>query len=132
MSRITIAAAGLGGLCWTVKVITLVAGTDALEAPLFIGGLVLLVAAAVLVGRDLRWWLAPLAIAGTIGLEALGITVVGGLYDGGNAAIEEEGGILLAGLAWLLVSFRAAAARAAGGLPAMRPRGDVRSARTPA
>ena len=109
MTRTTIAVAGLGGAFWTVKVITLTAGTDSLEAPLFVGGLVLLLVAAVLAARDLRrWWLAPAFVAGTIALEALGVAVIGGLYSGANAAIEDEGGILLAGLAWLALATWAA------------------------
>ena len=119
LTRIALAAAGLGGLLWTVKAIVIAARNgsfDPLEGVFFIGGLLAIVAASVLVPLALAGRLRPaaragLAVAGTIGfvaltllLEAIGKSIAGGVYDGGNVGIAEESGILLAGLGWLVIA----------------------------
>jgi len=119
LSRPTILAAGLGGALWTAKVAGLVA-TDgsfgALEGIAFLGGLAALVGACVLLaldlGRRLRGFArAAATVLATVGLvvasvaiENVGVGLIGGAYTGGNVAIEDEGGILLCGLAWLTVA----------------------------
>jgi hypothetical protein len=133
LSRITILAAGLGGLLWTVKALVITANDgsfDPLEGVFFIGGLLSLVAASVLLGVDVTRRLrgvrrigaviaaAVLAVALSLVLEGLGKSAVAALASGDNVGLEEEGGILCCGLAWL-----ALAAWAAAGLPrAHRPR----------
>jgi hypothetical protein len=133
LSRITILAAGLGGLLWTVKALVITANDgsfDPLEGVFFIGGLLSLLAASVLLGVDVTRRLrgvrrigaviaaAAFAVALSLVLEGLGKSAVAALASGDNVGLEEEGGILCCGLAWL-----ALAAWAAFGLPrAHRPR----------
>ena len=119
LSRITIVAAGLGGLLWTVKALVITANDgsfDPLEGVFFIGGLLSLLGAAVLVGVDLTRGLggvrragaaiaaAAAAVAATLVLEGLGKSAVAALASGGNLGLEAEGGILSCGLAWLAVA----------------------------
>lgn len=132
-------AAATGGLLWTAKaaIITARDGSfDPLESVMFLGGLAALLAAAVLVAHALTRGLSgagrvAATVAGAIGLVALtvaieqaGNSVVGGAYDGGNLGVEDESGILLAGLFWLAVGVASA-------LRARRPAGS-RSAAVPA
>ena len=88
------------------------------ESILFIGGLVLLVATAVLAARDLvdrRGSAGVLAVAGVAAglfaatslVMAIGQSLVAGIAPGTNVGLEEEGGVLLAGAAWLAVALRA-------------------------
>lgn len=139
LTRPTIIAAGLGGALWTVKVLGIIA-TDGsfgtLEDVTFLGGLAALFAACLLVAVDVSRRLRGLAraaatvaaaiglLAATVALEALGVSVVGGLYDGGNVGIEDEAGILLAGLAWLALALTAtrsgASPRTRTAVPAVR------------
>jgi hypothetical protein len=119
LSRITILAAGLGGLLWTVKALTITANDgsfDPLESFFFIGGLLSLVAAAVLLGVDVTRRLRGVrragaailaaigAIAATLLLEGLGKSAIAGIASGNNVGLEEEGGILCCGLAWLALA----------------------------
>jgi hypothetical protein len=119
LSRITILAAGLGGLLWTVKALTITANDgsfDPLENVFFIGGLLSLLAASMLLGADLSRGLrgirravaaiaaAVAAVAATLVLEGLGKSAVAALASGSNVGLEEEGGILCAGLAWLALA----------------------------
>jgi hypothetical protein len=136
LPRITIAIAGLGGLLWTVKalVITALDGSfDPLESVVFIGGLLLLTTAAVLVaahlaGRRFRGVArAAATLAGAVGLvaatlllESVGKAVVG-LAPGDNLGLEEEGGILVCGLAWLSLAIAAHRGAAAAPAPAPAP-----------
>lgn len=56
-------------------------------------------------------------IAVTLALEAIGKGIAGGLYEGGNIGLEDESGILLAGLAWLtFAAVTALSDRRAGGV----------------
>lgn len=124
-----ILAAATGGLLWTFKVAVITArdgSFDPLESWVFIGGLLALAAAAVLVALHLTRRLRGVArvavtivaalglIAATLVLESIGKALVGGLSDGGNLGLEEEGGILLAGLTWLAVAASAAVTRLRG------------------
>ena len=124
--HITIIAA-LGGALWTVKAlgITVNDGSfDPLENVFFLGGLFSLLLASVLiavhVGRrlgGLRGAAAGAAtavglVAGTLAIEAVGHALVGGIASGSNVGLEEEGGILLAGLAWLALAAAARTRRA--------------------
>jgi hypothetical protein len=119
LSRITILAAGLGGLLWTVKALVITANDgsfDPLESVFFIGGLLLLLAASVLLGADVTRRLggirragaaitaAVIAVAVTLLLEGLGKSAVAGLASGSNVGLEAEGGILCCGLAWLALA----------------------------
>jgi hypothetical protein len=119
LSRITILAAGLGGLLWTVKALGITANDgsfDPLENVFFIGGLLSLVAAAMLLGVDVTRRLhgiarasaaiaaAVAAVAATLVLEGLGKSAVAALASGNNLGLEEEGGILCCGLAWLALA----------------------------
>jgi hypothetical protein len=119
LSRITILAAGLGGLLWTVKALVITANDgsfDPLENVFFIGGLLSLLAASVLLGVDVTRRLggirrvgaaiaaAVAAVAATLVLEGLGKTAVAALASGSNLGLEEEGGILCCGLAWLALA----------------------------
>jgi hypothetical protein len=119
LSRTTILAAGLGGLLWTVKALTITANDgsfDPLEDVFFIGGLLSLLAASVLVGVDLTRGLhgirrasavigaAVAAVAASLVLEGLGKSAVAALATGSNLGLEEEGGILCCGLAWLALA----------------------------
>ena len=136
LSRITILAAGLGGLLWTVKALTITANDgsfDPLESVFFIGGLLSLLAASMLLGVDVTRRLngirragaavaaAVAAVAATLVLEGLGKSAVAALASGSNLGLEEEGGILCSGLAWLALAAwsaigrRSAEAAAAGG-----------------
>jgi hypothetical protein len=136
LSRITILAAGLGGLLWTVKALTITANDgsfDPLENVFFIGGLLSLLAASVLLAVDVSRGLrgirragaaiaaAVAAVAATLVLEGLGKSAVSALASGSNLGLEEEGGILCCGLAWLALAAwsaigrRSAEAVAAGG-----------------
>jgi hypothetical protein len=119
LSRITILAAGLGGLLWTVKALTITANDgsfDPLENVFFIGGLLSLVAASVLLALDVTRGLrgirragaaigaAVAAVAASLVLEGLGKSAVAALASGNNLGLEEEGGILCCGLAWLALA----------------------------
>lgn len=119
LSRSATTAAATGGLLWTVKVAVITArdgSFDPLESWVFIGGLLALLAASVLVAVDMSRRLRGVAriaaavvgalalVAATIALEGIGKSLVAGLSDGSNIGLEEEGGILLAGLAWLAVA----------------------------
>ena len=119
LSRITLLAARLGGALWTAKALVITARDDSfgtLESIAFVGGLAMLLAAAVLVGRDIgaqRRGIARVAltIAVTVALVAatfvfteLTQPVVRALAPGDNLGLEQEGGILLAGLAWLAIA----------------------------
>ena len=118
-SRITILAAGLGGLLWTVKALTITANDgsfDPLENVFFIGGLLSLLATSVLLGLDVTRRLGGIrragaaiaaalaAVAATLVLEGLGKSAVAALASGNNLGLEEEGGILCCGLAWLALA----------------------------
>jgi hypothetical protein len=136
LPRVTIAIAGLGGLLWTVKALVITANDgsfDPLESVFFIGGLLLLTAAAVLVaahvaGRRFRGPVRVAAAAGgavalvaaTLLLEPLGKAVVG-LAPGDNVGLEAEGGILVCGLAWLTLA--AVAHHRTTGAPALATAG---------
>jgi hypothetical protein len=126
LSRITIAAAGLGGLLWTVKALVITANDgsfDPLEGVFFIGGLLSLLAAAVLLGVDVSRRLggvrrvgaviaaAVAAVATSLVLEAFGKSAIAALASGDNVGLEEEGGILCCGLAWLALATWAAVGR---------------------
>jgi hypothetical protein len=126
LSRITIIAAGLGGLLWTVKALVITANDgsfDPLESVFFIGGLLSLLAASVLLGFDVTRRLSGIrragavlvaavaAVATTLVIEGLGKTVVTALASGGNLGLEQEGGILCCGLAWLALAVWAATSR---------------------
>jgi hypothetical protein len=129
-TRIASTVAGLGGLLWTVKALVITARDghfDPLESVVFIGGLLSLLAASVLVAVLLtarRRGLARAAatavasaglVAGTLVITFAGQALVAAVTPGANTGLEEEGGILLAGLAWLVVAGRIAA-------PLPRPR----------
>ena len=116
LPRHTALIAALGGLLWTVKALAIAANdgsVDPVESVLFIGGLACLLAGSVLVSLHLSRRLGGIArvagivagtaalIAVTVLLETLGKGVVAGLAMGDNLGFEEEGGILVAGLAWL-------------------------------
>ena len=122
----TLIAAGLGGLLWTVKALMITAGDasfDPLESYFFIGGLLTLLLATVLVAVDFtrqRRGLTRIAgavalaiglVAATLVLELLGKTAVAALAPGDNLGLEEEGGILCCGLAWLAFAAWSASAR---------------------
>ena len=126
LSRITILAAGLGGLLWTVKALVITANDgsfDPLESVFFIGGLLSLIAAAVLLAIDATRRLGgvrragavivavPAAIAAMIVIEGLAKTAVAALASGSNLGLEQEGGILCCGLAWLALAAWAAIGR---------------------
>jgi hypothetical protein len=131
LSRITILAAGLGGLLWTVKALVITANDgsfDPLEGVFFIGGLLSLLAASVLLGVDVTRRLAGIrragavivvavvAVAASLVLEGLGKSAVAALASGSNVGLEEEGGILCCGLAWLaLAGWALVRRRPAGG-----------------
>lgn len=135
LSRITILAAGLGGLLWTVKAVVITAGDgsfDPLESVFFIGGLLLLVAASVLLGVDVSRRLsgvrraaaaiaaAVAAVAATLVLEGLGKSAVAALASGNNVGLEQEGGILWCGLAWLTLAAWSALSRRTAPMPRSR------------
>jgi hypothetical protein len=126
LSRFTILAAGLGGLLWTVKALVITANDgsfDPLESYVFIGGLLALVSASVLLGIDLTRRLrgvrragaaiavAVAAVAVTLLVEALGKAVVAAAASGSNLGLEQEGGILCCGLAWLALAAAATTQR---------------------
>jgi hypothetical protein len=119
LSRLTILAAGLGGLLWTIKALVITANDgsfDPLEGVFFIGGLLALLGAAMLIGVDVTRRLggvrragAVIAVAaGAVGaslvLEGLGKNAVAALASGDNVGLEQEGGILCCGLAWLALA----------------------------
>jgi hypothetical protein len=119
LSRFTIVAAGLGGLLWTVKALVITANDgsfDPLESVFFIGGLLSLLAAAVLLGLDVSRRLrgvrragaviatAVAAIAASLIVEGLGKEAVAAVAPGSNLGLDEEGGILCCGLAWLALA----------------------------
>lgn len=121
--RTTTALAITGGLLWTIKVGVITArdaSFDPLESWVFIGGLLAILTAAVFVAMHLTRALRGIAraagalgatialIGATLALEAIGAAVVGGLHGGGNLGLENEGGILFAGLAWLALGATAA------------------------
>lgn len=123
LSRPALLAAGLGGLAWTVKALTITARDDSfgvLESALFLSGFALLLVAAVLVARDVvarrgaGGLLAKVAVAlGLIAATFLcveqGQVLVREIASGDNLGLEQEGGILLAGVLWLAVAAAAAA-----------------------
>jgi len=115
----TILAAGLGGALWTVKATGLMAtaGDIGIAEPIaYLAGIAALLAACVLLAVDLARPLKGVAraaatalgavalLAATVAIEAAGNGLIGGAYTGGNVAIEDEGGILLVGLAWLAIT----------------------------
>jgi hypothetical protein len=119
LSRITILAAGLGGLLWTAKAIVITANDgpfDPLESVVFIGGLLSLLSASVLVGMDVTRrvrgirragaviGIAVAAVAASLAIEGLGKGAVAALASGSNLGLEQEGGILICGLAWLALA----------------------------
>jgi hypothetical protein len=124
LSRLTITAAGLGGLLWTVKALVITANDgsfDPLESYFFIGGLLSLLAASVFLGVDVSRRLggirragaaiaaAVAAVAATLVLEGLGKSAVAAVASGSNVGLELEGGILCCGLAWLALAAWSAA-----------------------
>ena len=126
LTRPALIAAGAAGLLWTAKVAVITArdgSFDPLESYVFIGGLLAIVAASVLVPLSVTRGLAGLRraaavvagavllFAATVALEAAGKALVGGPYSGGNLGIEQEAGILFAGLGWLALAAAAARAR---------------------
>jgi len=134
LTRTAVTAAALGGTLWTVKVVVITArdgSFDPLESVFFIGGLLALLAASVLVPLALSRGLRPLPraavvlagtfalVAVTLALEAIGKALAGAVYSGGNVGIAEESGILLCGVAWLAV---AATLAARGGVSVARRR----------
>jgi hypothetical protein len=140
LPRPALLAAGLGGLLWTVKALVITANDgsfDPLENVFFIGGLLALLATAVLVAAHLtrRLRLAarvPATIAAALGLvlatlllESLGKGVLATIATGDNLGLEEEGGILACGLAWLTLAVVAMRRRAATG-DRLRPRSALR------
>jgi hypothetical protein len=136
LPRHTTLIAGLGGLLWTVKALVITArdgSFDPLEGVFFIGGLLLLTIAAVLVashvaGRRFRGIArviltvggAVALIAGTLLIESIGKALIG-LAPGDNLGLEEEGGILACGLAWLALAIAARRAGATSPVPAVVP-----------
>jgi hypothetical protein len=126
LSRLTILAAGLGGLLWTVKALVITANDgsfDPLENVFFIGGLLSLVAASVLLGLDVTRRVggirragaaiavAVAAVVASIVIEALGKSAVAAVASGSNVGLEQEGGILCCGLAWLALAVWSASGR---------------------
>jgi len=124
LPRPAVLAAATGGALWTVKalVITVRDGSFApLEGVAYFAGMAAIVTAAVLLAVHLTRGLGgavrvAAAAAGTVGLvaatvavEQLGHAAIAGLHAGGNVGLEEEGGILLAGLVWLAVAATGAA-----------------------
>jgi hypothetical protein len=122
-TRIAATVAGLGGLCWTVKALVITAldsSFDPLEGVFFIGGLLALLAAALLTAPLLTKRLRGLArvaatagaaaglVAATFAVTVAGQALVAAIAPGSNLGLEEEGGILLAGLAWLFAARRIA------------------------
>jgi hypothetical protein len=133
LPRPALVAAGLGGVLWTVKALVITANDgsfDPLEGVFFIGGLLSLVAAAFLVGAHLTRRLKlvlriPATVAAAAGLvaaslllESLGKTVIAAVASGDNVGLEQEGGILACGVAWLALAIVAARRRAAPLAPA--------------
>ena len=126
LHRSALLAAGLGGLLWTVKAVVITANDgsfDPLESVFFIGGLLALLAAAVLVGAHLTGGLRlaariPATAAAALGLvvaslllESLGKGAIAAVASGDNVGLEQEGGILACGLAWLTLAVVAARRR---------------------
>ena len=123
LRRPALIAAAIGGLFWTVKAFVITANDgsfDPLEGVFFLGGLFALLAAAVLVGAHLTRRLSlaarvPATIAAAFGLvvatlllESVGKGIVAAIASGDNVGLEEEGGILACGLAWLTLAVIAA------------------------
>ena len=115
LSRPALLAAGLGGLAWTVKALTITAMDDSfglLESALFLSGFALILVAAVLVARDVaarrgilaKAGLALALVAATFLCVEQGQVLVRGIASGDNLGLEQEGGILLAGLLWLALA----------------------------
>jgi len=119
LTRSAHTAAGLGGLLWTVKALVITArdgSFEPLEGFVFVGGLLALTTAAVLYALCLSRRFRGLArvaatVGGALGLvaatlvaEAIGLLVIGGLASGDNIGLEQEGGILLAGVAWMTIA----------------------------
>jgi hypothetical protein len=111
-------AAGLGGLLWTAKALVIAVrdgSFEPLESAVFIGGLLGILIGAVLFAivfaRRYRGVARVAAATGAVAalvlatslVERIGVTHVGGVAPGGNLGLEQEGGILLVGLAWLAV-----------------------------
>lgn len=121
----TIAAATVGVL-WTTKVAVITArdgSFDPLESWVFVGGLLGLVAACILLARCVtRRLRGPARVLATVGaalaafavsllLETVGKAVIAGASSGSNLGLEQEGGILTVGLAWLALAVVALTAR---------------------
>jgi hypothetical protein len=128
LPRPALLAAGLGGVLWTIKALVITANDgsfDPLEGVFFIGGLLALVATAFLVGAHLTRRLnlalripatvaaAAALVGASLLLETIGKNIVAAIASGDNVGLEQEGGILACGLAWLTVAFLAARRRAA-------------------
>ena len=122
LTRTATLAAGLGGLLWLVKALVITArdgSFDPLESAVFIGGLLTLVAATILwsfaASRHFRGAArvavmiagVPVLVSLTLLVEQIGKTLVAGIAPGDNLGLEQEGGILLAALAWLAVALTA-------------------------
>ena len=118
LTRTGLLAAALGGGLWTAKALIITANDgsfDPLEGVFFLGGLAAVLTAAVLlaialtaraggVGRVVAAAAATVGlVAATLLVESAGKSLVAGLASGDNLGLEEEGGILLCGLAWLAV-----------------------------
>jgi hypothetical protein len=136
LARLTSTVAAIGGLLWTVKAVVITArdgSFDPLESFVFIGGLLALLAASVLaamlVTARFRGAARAAAAAGaavglvavTLALTEVGQVLVASVAPGGNLGLEEEGGILLAGLTWLFVAGRISLSGRARRRPAAGP-----------
>ena len=126
LTRSATIAAGLGGALWTAKVLAIIAvdgSAGVFEEVTFLGGLLAIVVATVLVAAVLARRFhgvarVALTVAGavalfaaTVLLESVGHTAVAALGDGTNQGVEEEGGILACGLAWMAVAATSLRAR---------------------
>jgi hypothetical protein len=128
LTRPTRIAAGIGGALWTLKALVITANDgsfDPLESVVFIGGVLALTTAAVILGFHLTRGAGRLArvpaaagvaiglVVATLLLESLGKYVVGGIAPGDNLGLEAEGGILCCGLVWLAIARLSASGRRA-------------------
>ena len=126
LSRPALLAAGIGGLAWTVKALVITARDDSfgvLEAVLFVGGLAALVAAAVLIGWHVARGRSVVVRVLLTAATAFVLCTLSFLFSevtqplvreaapGSNLGLEQEGGILLTGLAWLAIAAVAATRR---------------------
>lgn len=131
LSRLTIAVAALGGSLWIVKSLVMTVTDDSFgtaESVCFVGGLLALGIACVLAAWDLAGDPTALGVLRTAGVAvglfaltslvlALGQTGVAAIAPGDNLGLEEEGGVALAGLAWLVVALRAGRTQASAAAP---------------